>query len=953
MASPNISVITASQGTGASVQESVVEIEVTFTADHNCNFVVEISLDNGSTWDDAVMHSEGNGQNLAPAADVPMLVDVNATFQQVGFPSRGAFAQAKVRVQATDTTSSATSSVVTSDAFALKSTLPVVTSVTMSDFVGAADASSASVVFVAQNGDGSTAPAVFRANLSAGELEAGSELAFESYGSGDVSFAFSSGALDGSQTVFFRVYDGFYNASDTASTTVWLQRTPPANCVARITGSVGNSDYTGIAIADDGSFTVDRSVVVAMRATSDLELTFMILPSSDVEEAANVNSEIDLDADNAVQTLYLTTNPANPTASNFNTDANTIVRVRFTDQAGNTTTISSQIRLNTRLYQAAYFPMRTSDASYQAVLREVSSSGAETVIGRTITLSEDPIRLWGDIFYPATHSYPTIGDGELDDDAAITMDGVSTSDFDAPTIALGQVVLDSEGRPVIAASAWTSDGTKNYGHMVSARQTNRQYWVLDTTGHGEYQLDFEHFNLDTNTFGPPFNTAAPYRGDVLVIYDATESGALVEEIDDFGVSSLVIGDSTKLRELFAFTGSGTNVVDLTTGIRTNSGPAGNFITDYLRGLPKIVLMFFSDVAGSSSGFRLKSSPAFDRTWVNYHVDETTGKVWVHKHSSLGSASGAADATAKRMVYDYLTNPVQIDYDTGTVTFGVQPSGIDSEDPVVEVDYSYHGYSVAPSGAWIASNDDFVQYADAALYVGPSGVVPSTSDKERVFETDGDRGRVSTGYTWDKDRGVVEIDSDHVPASGHRLYADYQHHTYTRLSNDGYGDLTWRDSVVVADVTPLYPDYTFTSVKIVNEGDAMLENAKFKFVPRGYDTNNDGQVVIAEGSVDSVLDVNRPWDIQRGTRLETYDKMAMQIDANYLWTRSMAKADAMTILGVWKDKVYGDIAARSRVFGRAVWVLGGSGGSSYPTTSAGRKRTSLEATGRFYSALVVG
>lgn len=945
MASPSISSTAAVQGTGSIVTESVVEVTLNFTADHNCNIELELSLNGGSSWNTALLHTEANGQNVAPGSGAVVLLDVDATFKQVGFPSRGAIANARVRAKATDIISSAASSWSSSSNFSLKSTLPVISSATTSEYIGSAIAGAAPVVITAHNGDGSTAPTMFRANLSASELDAGSDLAFSSFGDGNVEFAFPGNAEDGEQTIYVRAYDAYYNGSASASIDTWLQRQGPTACTVSITGSSGSSDYTGIKIAEDGTFEVDRDVTVALRAKSPLDLSFKILSTSDVELDANVNVVLPLDADHGVQTVSLTTNPANPTADDFNADSNVLVRVTFYDAADNATTVAAQIRLNTRLYQTAHYPMRSSDAAYRPMLREVTSGGAEVVIPRTLTLATDPERIWEDVFYPSTHSFPTLANGLIDSDAAIAMDGEPDATNDAPTVSSGQLVLDSEGRPVIAAAAWTSDGTKNYGHMVSAKVANRQYWTIDATGHSEFRLEFEHFDLEANVYGPPFNSAAPYRGDCLVIYDASAVGALVQEADSLGQKRWVIGDSTKLVEIAAYTGRGTNVVNLTNGLRMNSGPTGSFVGSWIRGISKVAMIFFSDAAGSGSGFRLKASPAYDRVFINYHVDQTNGRLWIHKHSSLGTAMGAADSTAKRLVYDYLTNPVTIDYDQGIVKFEVGPSGN------VEADYSYHAYTVAPSGNWLASQDDFVYYADAQAYMTVDGEPPPTAQKSGIYEVDGS-GMVTSGITWDKDRGVAEVAASVVPASGQRLFADYTHHTYTRLSNDGYGDLYWRDSVVVADVTPLYPDYTWADMKITNEGDADLEDAKFKFVARGYDSNNDGQVVIEEGSVDTVLDVNRPWDVQKGTKTETFDKMAVEVKANFLWERSQPKADAMTALAQWKDRVYGDIPARGRAFGRAVWVLGGTSGSAYPATSAGKKRVSLEASGRYYSALVL-
>jgi len=176
--------------------------------------------------------------------------------------------------------------------------------------------------------------------------------------------------------------------------------------------------------------------------------------------------------------------------------------------------------------------------------------------------------------------------------------------------------------------------------------------------------------------------------------------------------------------------------------------------------------------------------------------------------------------------------------------------------------------------------------------------------------------------------------------------------------------------VVADSTPAYPDYTYADICIWNEGEAMLEQGKMTFVPRGYDTDGrDGVVLTPDGQnyqtnadiVDQVLDINRPWDIQRGTKDETYDRMACAFNSSFIWSRGLPKTGgsdpsnqtATGILSYWKGRNFDNIPARGRIFGRCVWVLGGVGGADYPqNVTSGLKRNSLEISGKYYTNLVV-
>ena len=378
-------------------------------------------------------------------------------------------------------------------------------------------------------------------------------------------------------------------------------------------------------------------------------------------------------------------------------------------------------------------------------------------------------------------------------------------------------------------------------------------------------------------------------------------------------------------------------MDLTSGMRMNSDPQGRFKSDWIRGTPIILLMLYTDAAGNGSGFRLLSGAKHERVWVNWDIDERSGEVWVHKHDSYGCPAGAADTTPKRMIYDYLDRDVRDRLRNRHVTFQSDPGG------TVTADYSYYLADTSPVATFLASDDDFVDYQDTPVYILPEGA--STLDapmRNKIWERAGDGcGRITTKIQWDKDRGILEFDSlTDVPA-GRRIVAEYYHHTYKRLTNDGYddvnthnnGDLTFNHPIIVADTTTKYPDYTFADIKIVNEGEATLEDAKLTFVPRGYDVDGQNGVVLdpaAAGGrpiVDQVLDINRPWDIQRGTKDETYDRMACAVNSAFIWGRSCPKTDASSdigatgILNSWRNKSFGDLPARGRVFGRVVWVLG--------------------------------
>lgn len=972
------------QGTGQSYlpKQSVIEIEVNFSTTGNvpANFLVELSLDNGSSWHTATLHAAANGLNVVPPSifgQSMILIDVAQTWTNLSL-TPGNYGSAKVRLTATASSLNSTP-FVSAQTCTIKSTLPVVTFLSMTNWIGQQQAFNAPVTLNATDdtGGGQVAISDFthlaRWSLNASDVGPGTSLPFNAYATTeDVNVANGN---TGPITIYFRVYDQYYNASALASVQTNLQLTSPSNCIVKITGTQNNQDYTGVTINSDGTFTPNRAVTVNVACTSTtvgIPLSFQILSSSNVEQRANIGVNYSLIPINAQQTLYLTTNPSNPTADNFNADATCTISVTFSDAAGNSTTVNQTIRLNTRVYQTTFKPLRHASGAYTPKLHYISSGGVDTSIPQQMILANNPIRTWPDIFYPATHAYPVDVNGNLDtnfiraDSNLINM--IPTAQYDPVIITLGTgnvvtPVLDSEGRPI--TTNWTRDGSKNYLNMESSLAGSPNYWVIDNTGYADFPLAFEFFDLDTGLYGPPFNPQAPYKGDVLMVYNATVAGCLQLVTGANGSPTWALANSTLLVPIFAFTGTGANIVDLMTGQTVNATSQGQFISSTIVNTPKVLLMLFSDANGTASGFRLNSSINHDRIWTNYDVDETNGQIWVHLNELISDTQtrGAADNTVKRMYYDYVTNGVTFNLESGNVTFANPQAHAK-----VTADYSYYASLTPQSNVFLSSMDDFVDYNDVAVSVVPSGFVTCTAaQKLSLWETAG-YGRMVSGFAWDKDRGIVTITPSGIGPSGNvpynqRMTSDYFYHTYQRITSDQYGDLVFHDKVLVADLIPNFPDYTWADVKIVNEGNTTLEDLQLTFVPRGYDTDGDGNVTLTGNNVvDQVLDINRPWDIQLGTKDETYTKMAMAINTAYIWPRQCPRlggdgnagtSGAGAIFSTWANKVFGNVSARQTVFGRAVWILGGSSGSGYPSAiTAGQKRCSIEAQGKYYSSFVL-
>jgi hypothetical protein len=744
------------------------------------------------------------------------------------------------------------------------------------------------------------------------------------------------------KNVYVQVRDTYYNKSAISASSIILHTTAPVDGYLRINGTVADEEtYTGISIGSDDAMTPDRSATIDVYADDLYDIQMYI--DGDIDDGDNIREWINYKVDDEVVVSQVDIVLA---GTDYNYDQDASVTVTFRDVAGNESSVTKTIRLNTKIFQTANRLLRTPSASYDHQVLEVSQSNATTLISETRTVSDSYIRRWNEIFYPTTHDYPRNSEGTIDESACIAMNESSSSNYDAVDLDSGAVNYDSEERPVTVD--WTDDGTKDYDNLESSYTGNLRYWIIDNEGYGDIDLEFEHFHLDANSYGPPYNTLAPYTGDHLVIYDATATGATQETIGSTGDREYTLLDSSKLTELYAYTGEGNQVIELSTGYSVSADTNGGFDVPTIRNITRLCLVLYTDASSTSSGFKLKAGPKHDTVFRNYDIDNTNGEVWLHKYPNGQSYSGDI-----RMIYDYYDTEIDVDLDAGEVVFAVNPSGVVTSDYthyVNEADRISEDYS----RMFAVSNDDFVDYLDPSMYATPSGYLTADAKTGNYdWSQPTPSGLISSNFTVDKDRGVVEFYSGvgdgydeyyYVPKDS-RVTMDYYYHTYKRLSNDGYGILEFRDETIVADDTTLYPDYTFVDVKLVNEGDAILESGKITFLSRGFDDDSDG-------TIDQVLDVNRPWDVQEGTAAETYDKVAMQIATSYSYNLRPTKSEARSILSNWKSASFPeDFMPRTAMYGRCVWVLGGTSGTDYPTTSVGRKTFSAEISGSYYSVSV--
>lgn len=1017
MAAPNISNLSAAQGTGVAPQPraSVIDLAVTFTSDAGtADFEVEISLNDGASWFACTLHAAGNGQGLA--AGTRHLYVANApTFADHGLPDHDGDARVRVR----GTNGDGTSGWTTSGVVALKTTKPSPAAATMAAHVGSPDRSAsvdADVTFGVTSGDA----AWYRISRDVEDLDedgAAEHLAYANPGT--FTFTNDPDHNDAHQEIYVRIYDQYYNAAPAVLVFAdpgagipdglpWWQWTPPTNVIVSLVGTAGEEPYTGIRIEPDGSFTPDRDVTVNAYAHSPIPLQWQVLDTSDAEQGgdgpsadatrqASVGVWFDYDPEDTATTMELIrlrTNAADPAANDYNHDAPCSVLVRFRDAAGNTTDAGeATIRLNTRVHLTPEKPLDPDDPN--RFLFEIVG-GALVPIPREEASADELDRSWGDIFFPLSHRYLIGPDGELDVDATLSRQSSFATnifyynapqpDFDWPLLKNRQsttlpngvsgfyftaVDYDADGR--VQLGQWTDDGSKDYPPMQSADPGSLASWVIDNRGYGDFALEFERFDLNPGIYGPPHNITAPYKGDVLVVYDASAEGATEPYIDATGRQRLRIADSSLLRELHAYTGGGTGVVDLATGSLAGSNANGTFTTPLVRGVGVVALVLYSDTAGSASGFKLKAGPSRTKYWRNWDVDPASGEVWIHRHSKYGGPAGSSGTNEYRMQYQFLDADVTFDLEAGEVIFAQGQGG-----RAVTADYSYVSEEAPGVRTYIARWDDFVASLDALAFVGEAGSAQPTSEiKAEDYAGPGTAGRVLTGGAWNKDRGVLTFDAGQAPDAGQRVWGSYTHHTFKRLTGDGTGDIEYFPRVVVADNTEVLPDYAWADLKITNEGDATLEGGLFKFGFRGTDSGATGVPEFDEGTViDQVWDRNRPWDVQQGTAQETYERMAGYARDTYEpWNTAVCHRlrsdypsgndaqgvdmrEYMTAQGIFQENPpnqgvdLGNLGPADVKYLRAVWALGGSSMTGYPAQkTAGEKRCSAEIGGTYYDLTI--
>lgn len=680
--------------------------------------------------------------------------------------------------------------------------------------------------------------------------------------------------------------------------------------------------------------------------------------------------------------------------SDYNTSSDRSITIEFIDYAGNMWSDTKTIKLNNRIFTCKSRNLREQSSDYSHIVEKENTYGAYDTIPETASGGDDAYkRTWDDIYFPDKQA-PKMKGKDIDIDwcrsaykqyvnagnkfSYIDSDSYGIIEMEEDSEKEYQPVLDENGR---TTSIWNTN--KKYSPYVSRNASDIWFRVIDNTGYGDIKLEFERFDM-MSTPGDMVNpTAGGYKGDVVMIYNADDPRCLAAEQNADGTISYPVEKMNTLymNLLAVYSGKPGSIYDWFSGESVISNETtGAF--DATFNCSRICIIVCTDSSREASGFKIKAGQKIGLTYSNYDIDEKNGELWYHGESDNW---GSTDKKI-RMYYDYYDSNVSFDYDRGFVIIN---SNDLPDDAAVTCDYSYYKHisdydeeeklwlnggseendSIEHSRLYVSSEDDFYDYMIPSIYVTP--YLENIKKDGSLYTPENKVAGKFTDSFWsiDKDRGVVEINkhsdenpSGNVPFNSNgypmRMTMDYTHHTFYRLSNDGYGNVHFEDKVIVADSTPVYPDATWADIRIINEGDAILENGKLVFKCRG-ETEGDTE------EVKKPLDVNRPWDVQEGKKAVTWDRCRVYLsytydDSYFQFTptisdlrRTYNKAGGNEAM-LKKSDSEKYLAPKEALFGRIVWNLAGDTGSQldnpqYPSDGlvVGRKSWSAEVSGKFY------
>ena len=788
----------------------------------------------------------------------------------------------------------------------------------------------------------------------------------------------STSEASNSNTVYFQLLFKF-NGNNTvyftsaSSTTLELNTSSPTAVNLSIIGSSGLEGYTGF-YKKHGRFFPSKYVSVIFSAVSDIKMTYEI-------SSANIESSVSgtLVSGVAQQCLVKLKSTG---ASWFTEPWTATIYLTVTNEAGTDFEIHKTIKVIPKLYRTAHLNLRDENTEYS---HKVTYGTSDTILMEKRIDDQNFTRSWNEIWYPETHGSPLNADGTIDAVKATTVAKIpqgttnqrEQSDLikydklalQAPSNT--QLAVDSDGRYIQNTNMWSR--TKKYPSRVNSRLVDNayeKYWIIDNTGSPDFQLEFEIFDFSSSITKYPENLCARYSGDSLSVFDASADGCLYPNpvVDENGITHWQLKDSSKLVHLFSLKGSCFNkdtnpftILDSELGGNISEGEGLGFTCPSITTCSKICIVPFTDYgdddSSRGSGFKLKAGPKRSKEFQNYEYQNSTGEFWIHVSPS-NSAEEWGSPNNVKITYSYYESSISVDSENGTVTFTSRPTY-----PVLATFTNYlylykdssgypHGYFSKYNSAsttnclmtFVASQDDFVDYMNMSFYVSYQGADPIKSQTYNPNASSHDSSGRLLAYRIDGDTGILRCTTDTPPRG--RLFADYYYHTFYRLTSDGYGDLYFYGSgiLVPASSTNTYNDWTYVDLKIVNEGSNTIDSTMLTFLARGYITN--GTVV------DTVIDQNRPWDIQEGTTAETVNRTGARMRTSYatLNTDSECIATRANAFNARSSQTcsLGTIEPKGCVFVRVFWcIAANTDGTAWIDVSRGKKTYSAELSGTYF------
>lgn len=773
-------------------------------------------------------------------------------------------------------------------------------------------------------------------------------------------------------SIYFRLKDDNMNITTKENTEIQVYQLLPSMLVLDLIGSSGNSHYTGF-YQKHGRFFPSEHISLSFSAHSEIKMSYEISGSRLKSSILGKQLNSGLGYRHLVK---VNPKPLDSKMFENTSDVKIEVKLTVTDEAGNESHIISNIQYISKLFRTINENLREPSVDYfHRVYMNETTAVNERTIGTEFT------RSWNEIWYPETHGMPVNEKGEINSaDALRISKGINVTDaekamYDKLALATGGTTLavDEDGRYIQDSQNWSS--TKRYPAKENARLVNdkyQTYWIVENTDSSDFQLEFEVFDFNSQITKYPENLCARYTGDSLSVFDASDPDCVYDNpiTDSEGRKRWILKDSTKLNHLFSLKGSGFNGTTNPITLLDSEEEGGAIVTGTgvicpgITQCSRICIVPFSDYgmddSSRGSGFKLKAGPKHFNEDINYEYVNGTGEFWVHiAPKSQGAVYGSSNSIG--INYEYYESVATVKCDEALVKFNkrnVYPllssfscynylyTSQSGETTPNKFPYPYFSRYVSSTDnglhclkSLVSSQDDFVDYANCTFYCTHTGDTPmkGTSYNPNTGELSGKL----VSYQIDKDTGIITFST--TPPLG-RIFADYYYHTFYRLTSDGYGDLYFYGSgiLVPASATSQYTDWTHVDLKITNEGSNTLTGGQLMFLARGYITK--GTVV------DTVLDHNRPWDVQEGTTAETVSRTGAYCESSY---STLSTEHALTRANAFAARSnqtcsLGTIEPKKSVFVRVFWCIANNAqGTAWIDVVKGSKTYSAELSGSYY------